>query len=64
MQCLLHDDNEEYFKGNKYPLFYKNKIQKGPQRKGKYFYRSAIDNALRNNQKSAVEEILRYIINH
>jgi hypothetical protein len=31
------------------PVFYKNKIPKGKEGSNKYFYRSAIDTAVRNN---------------
>ena len=48
MAYLLSDDFQEYF-SFKYPLFYRNKIQKGPSKDNKYFYRSAIDSSLRNN---------------
>ena len=47
MQYILDDGFSDYF-NKEYPLFYKNKIQK-TNNKDKYFYRSAIDNALRNN---------------
>ena len=47
MKCLLDDINQEYF-SSEFPLFYKNKIQKS-NNAAKYFYRSAIDSALRNN---------------
>jgi len=48
MKVLLDDSNAEFFQSD-FPIFYKNKIPK-PANKKKYFYRSAIDNALRNNQ--------------
>jgi hypothetical protein len=51
MNYLLDDQFKEYFSIT-YPLFYRNKIQKG---KGKgLFYRNAIDSALRSNQVGAV----------
>ena len=50
---LLQDEFSDCFKSpnypHHYPLFYKNKIQKGSLSKGKYIYRNAIENALRNN---------------
>ena len=47
MSALLGDHNEAYF-DEKYPIIYKNKI---PKKSGKdFFYRTALDNALRNNQ--------------
>ena len=46
MDHLLNDSNSEYFDAM-YPIFYKNKI---PKKKGHdYYYRNAIDNAIRNN---------------
>lgn len=57
MSYLLDDQFDEYF-SDEFPIFYKNKIQKGRNVpfdevesyhiSNKYFYRSAIDNALRN----------------
>lgn len=50
-------------------MFYKNKIMKRSKflsnfvnSSSKYFFRSAIDNALRNNQIEAIEVILDYIV--
>ena len=43
-------------------MFYKNKIKK--QKKNQYFYRSAIDNAVRYNQMGAIEIILKYIVQY
>jgi len=48
MEYLLQDEFEKFF-DKRFPIFYRNKIQKGPIKDQKYFYRSAIDNALRNN---------------
>jgi len=62
MKVLLDESNEEYF-DEKYPLFYRNKLKK-LDNKGKNFYRSAIDNALRNNQISAVTSIIEYIVKY
>ena len=56
---LLQDSHKEYFDSN-FPLFYKNKIQKSNNRE-KYYYRSAIDSALKNNQLRAVQSIIDYI---
>ena len=44
----MDDQFAEYF-DKRYPIFYKNKIQKGPMEDQKFFYRSAVDNALKNN---------------
>lgn len=58
------------------PLFYKNKIQKGKIvfygekdssgnfKRAKYFYRSALDNAIKNNQIKAIELIIEYIVKY
>lgn len=46
MEYLLNDGNSEYF-DTMYPIFYKNKI---PKKSGKdFYYRNAIDNAIRSN---------------
>jgi len=61
MAYLLNgEDFAEYFDAD-YPLFYKNKFAKGKGVYQKFFYRSAIDNALKNNQVGAVKEMLKYI---
>jgi hypothetical protein len=52
MAYLLDDCFSEHF-DPKYPLFYKNKISKGAF-SGTYFYRNAIEQALRSNQVGAV----------
>lgn len=43
------------------PIFYKNKLTKSNNQE-KYFYRSAIDNAIRNNQIRAVTHIIDYMV--
>jgi hypothetical protein len=52
MNSLLGEQNERYFQSD-FPMFYKNKIKKNGVN-NKYFYRSAIDSALKNNQIRAV----------
>ena len=59
LKQLLDDKNSQYFQ-NDYPIFYKNKIQKS-NNKDKFFYRTAIDSALRNNQIRAVGYIINYV---
>ena len=59
---LLKSENSKYFSSD-FPMFYKNKIVKS-NNKEKYFYRSAIDMALRNNQVSAVTTITNYIVTY
>lgn len=63
MQYILDDEKFEKFFDKEYPLFYKNKIQK-TNNKDKYFYRSAIDNALKNNQVSAIATMITYIVKY
>ena len=60
MKSLLGEHNYKYF-SSEYPIFYKNKIQK-IDNKDKFFYRSAVDLAIKTNQLSAVAEIIKYII--
>ena len=60
MSYLLDPVFSEHFSSD-YPLFYRNKYQKGKGKDVKYFYRSAIDSALKNNQVRAVELIIKYI---
>lgn len=62
LKHLLADKNSEFFSDD-FPMFYKNKIVK-TNKPGKYFYRSAIDMALRNNQVSAVSCITEYIVKY
>ena len=47
MQALLGEDNKAYF-SDEFPIFYLNKINKTGSSK-KYFYRTAIDRALKAN---------------
>ena len=73
MKYLLSDNFDDYFT-EEYPIFYKNKIQKGiavayndpiyNKMNNNYFYRSAIDNALKNNQVRAVTLIMDYIVKY
>jgi hypothetical protein len=60
MAALLSDSNAEHF-DSEFPIFYRNKIAK---KGGKFFYRSAIDSALRNNQVKAVSLMIQYIIKY
>lgn len=62
MEQLLSDDNKAFF-DEKHPLIYKNKIVK-KNNPDKFFYRSAIDNALQNNQMRAIDAIVQYVIKH
>jgi len=48
MEYLLSDNFSDFFSSD-YPIFYKNKIQKGNITEDKSYYRNAIDNSLRNN---------------
>ena len=47
MEHLLSKDNEQYFNVD-YPIIYRTKIPKKNDRT-RYFYNTAIDNALKNN---------------
>jgi len=60
MKSILDESNKAYFTPE-YPLFYKNKMPKS-NNKDKFFYRSAIDSALRTNQVSAIATMIEYII--
>jgi hypothetical protein len=62
MRQLLSDKYKDMFQ-DEFPIFYKNKIQKS-NNKSKFFYRSAIDSALRNNQIRAVDYIIDYIVKY
>jgi len=62
MRELLKDENSQYF-SQEFPIFYKNRIQKTNNR-DRFFYRSAVDGALRNNQIRAVGYIIKHIVKH
>lgn len=62
MESLLHDDHSAYF-SSEFPIFYKNKIPK-PSNPKTYFYRSAIDSSLKNNQVGAVGLMIDYIVKY
>ena len=47
MKYILDDRFSEFFSSD-FPMFYKNKIAKS-NNKDRFFYRSAIDSALKNN---------------
>ena len=63
MSYLLDDQFDDYF-SHDYPIFFKNKISKGRIGEENYFFRNAIDNALRNNQVRACIIIIDYIIKY
>ena len=46
MAHLLGDHFESLFSA-KYPIFYKNKLDKGSKDKGKNYYKNALDTALK-----------------
>ena len=60
MGHLLNDDFAEYFSYDS-PIFYRTKTQKGKKDHYRFFYRNAIDNALRNNQLKAAQLIVDYV---
>ena len=47
-----------------YPLFYKNRIQKGTAKDARFFYRSALESSLRSNQVKAVQIMIEYIVKY
>lgn len=59
MEHLLSEDNEEFF-NPEYPVIYRTKIPK-KNNKSSYFYFTAIDNALKNNQVKAIHYMIEYI---
>ena len=59
MEHLLNDNNQEYY-NPLYPVIYKTKTAKKNNRKA-YYYNTAIDNALKNNQVKAVNLMIDYI---
>lgn len=59
MEHLLSEENEEYF-NKEYPIIYRTKIPKKNNRNA-YFYNTAIDNALKNNQVKAINLMIEYI---
>jgi len=63
MMALLSDKFKSYF-SSEYPIFYRNKFNKGSEKKQKYYYRNALDQALNNNQNRAVSAIINYIIKY
>jgi hypothetical protein len=62
MTVLLGEDNNQYYSDD-FPIFYLNKIYKTGS-KSKYFYRTAIDRALKANQVRAVSLMIEYIIKY
>lgn len=62
MESLLNEKNNQYF-SDEYPIIYKNKISKDKS-STHYFYRTAIDVALRNNQIGALNAVLDYIVKY
>lgn len=62
INTIIGSHNSEYF-SNEFPVFYRNKIQKKNNQE-KFFYRSAIDTAMKNNQVQAVHYMIDYIIRY
>jgi hypothetical protein len=48
MMKLLSEEFEEHFSSD-YPIFYRNKFNKGTSLMPKFYYRNAIDQALKSN---------------
>jgi len=62
MKSLLDDKHSKFF-SSEFPIFYRNKMPK-QGKPNEYFYRSAIDSSLKNNQVGAVSLIIEYIIKY
>jgi len=65
MSYLLQDEFASLIDKN-HPIFFKNKIQKSSSGKQlpRFFFRNAVDSALKNNQVGAVNAILKYIVSY
>lgn len=48
MMGLLSDEFKEFFSSD-YPIFYRNKFNKGTEKNQKYYYRNVLDLALKAN---------------
>jgi len=59
MSHLLSDKNSEHF-SSKFPIIFKNKVTKKDGMG--FYYSTAMDNALKNNQIRAVQYLIEYII--
>ena len=59
MESLLSSDNAEFF-DQEYPVIYKTKVPKKNNKKS-YYFNTAIDNAIKNNQVKAVNVMIDYI---
>ena len=63
MDYLLSDQFEGLWSST-YPIFYKNKVDKGKKEKKKFCYRNALDTAINFDQNRAVERIITYLCNY
>ena len=63
LTSLLDEKHDALFDPT-YPLFYRNKIQKGPVLQDKYFYRNAVDIAVKYDQARALDKIISYIVKY
>jgi hypothetical protein len=63
MMQLLSDEFSAHF-SSEYPIFYRNKFNKGSEKRQKYYFRNAIDCALIANQNRAVTAIINYLIKY
>ena len=61
MKFLLSENNDKFF-SEEYPIIYKNKMLKKDGRG--HHYTNAIENALKNNQVHAVNELIKYIVKY
>ena len=60
IHSIIGEHNDEFFT-DEYPVFYRNKVAK-KNNPNKFFFRSAIDTAMKNNQVQAVHYMIDYII--
>jgi len=60
----LLDDKFANFFSSEYPIFYRNKFNKGSERNQNFYYRNVLDQALISNQNRAVTAIINYIIKY
>lgn len=61
--ALLDDKFKQFFSSD-YPIFYRNKFNKGSEKNQKFYYRNVLDQALISNQNRAVTAIIDYIIKY
>jgi hypothetical protein len=63
MQSLLNPKHSNLF-SEEYPIFYKNKLEKGRADDIKFYYQNAIDTAIANDQTRSIEKIIEYLVKY